>query len=117
MTATATLPSATWIRTCQVEDIQPWCGVAAMLGGRQIALVRWGEGQSVHALDNFDPFSKAMVISRGIVGDLAGQPVVASPLYKQHFRLADGICVEEPAVKLGCYPVRIVDGAVEVRIG
>ena len=115
-TETATLTRATWHQACALDDIAPWTGVAALLGSRQIALIRWGEGEQVHALANFDPFSKAMVISRGIVGDLAGAPVIASPVHKQHFRLADGLCVEDPTVRLTSYPVRVVEGRVEVEL-
>lgn len=105
-----------WVRACTVDEIPPWCGVAALFGDRQIALVRWGEGEQIHALDNRDPFSEAFVISRGIVGDHAGTPTIASPMYKQRFRLDNGVCVEDPAVSLGVYPVRIEHGDVFVGI-
>ncbi|MAM57687.1 MAG: hypothetical protein CMN25_10165 [Salinicola sp.] len=50
----------------------------------------------LYAVDNHDPFSSANVIGRGIIGDLAGELVVASPIYKHHFRLRDGQCLEDP---------------------
>jgi nitrite reductase (NADH) small subunit len=114
-TASIARAAATWTRVCSLDDIPPWCGVAALIEGRQIAILRWGETDQIHALGNFDPFSKAMVISRGIVGDCQGVPVIASPVYKQHFRLADGVCVEDPEVSLRRYEVRIEDGAVLVK--
>ena len=46
------------------------------------------------------PCSNANVITRGIIGDLKGQPVVASLLYKQHFRLEEGQCLEDDSVQL-----------------
>jgi NAD(P)H-dependent nitrite reductase small subunit len=57
----------------------------------------------VHAIGNHDPFSRANVLSRGIVGDLKGELVVASPVYKQHFSLASGRCLEDPSVRLQVY--------------
>ncbi|MBC7185107.1 MAG: nitrite reductase (NAD(P)H) small subunit, partial [Marinobacter sp.] len=45
----------------------------------------------------------------GITGDLKGEPVVASPLYKQHFSLRTGICLEEDSVRAKTYPV-LLDG-------
>ncbi|GAB7271816.1 hypothetical protein DZS_32100 [Dickeya ananatis] len=39
------------------------------------------------ALDNLEPGSGANVLSRGIVGDVDGEPVVISPLYKKTFAL------------------------------
>ncbi|MDH4573957.1 nitrite reductase (NAD(P)H) small subunit family protein [Salinicola acroporae] len=59
----------------------------------------------LYAVDNHDPFSGANVIGRGIVGDLNGELVVASPIYKQHFRLRDGLCLEDPDQRLRCWPV------------
>ena len=51
-------------------------------------------------MGNLDPFSRANVLSRGIVGDLKGELVVASPVYKQHFSLRTGQCVEDPDVRV-----------------
>jgi nitrite reductase (NADH) small subunit len=55
------------------------------------------------------------VLSRGIVGDLKGELVVASPVYKQHFALATGICVEDPAVTVAVFPARVANGIVQVE--
>lgn len=105
-----------WHHACKLEDILPACGVAALFGDRQVALIRPGDGEAVVALGNHDPFSRANVISRGIVGDVAGVPVIASPMYKQHFRLSDGVCVEDPSVRLPTYPVRVEHGDVFVAV-
>src|SRR4030095_2890274 len=61
-----------WIDVCSVDDIIPGTGVAAMLFGVQVAIVRPRRGAEVYALSNFDPFSRAFVMARGIVGDRAG---------------------------------------------
>ena len=105
---------APWRPVCALADILPMSGVAALIDGTQIALVRWS-GDRVHALANQDPFSGAMVLSRGLVGDCAGAAFIASPLHKQRFRLEDGVCLEDPAVRLPTWPTRVVDGQVEVR--
>ncbi|WP_257265295.1 nitrite reductase (NAD(P)H) small subunit [Endozoicomonas sp. ONNA2] len=79
--------------------------------------VRWripGKGSGV-CPGNFDPFSGVNVISRGIVGDLRGHLVVASPIYKQHFDLATGQCLEDDTVSLNVYPVRIHEVSVQVQ--
>jgi nitrite reductase (NADH) small subunit len=103
-----------WRDACAVADIPAGCGVAALLCGRQIALVRPGEAETVFALSNYDPFSEAFVIARGIVGDRAGRPKIASPIYKQSFDLETGRCLDDPSVRLPVYPVRVRDGRVEV---
>jgi nitrite reductase (NADH) small subunit len=109
-------PAATWLDVCALDDIPADAGVAALLAGRQIAIVRVGEGDRLYALSNFDPFSDAFVIARGIVGDRGGRPKIASPIYKQSFDLETGVCFDDPAVKLPTYPVRVRDGRVEVGI-
>jgi nitrite reductase (NADH) small subunit len=75
-----------------------------------------GDGSDLYALDNYDPIGKANVLSRGLVGDLRGTLVVASPLYKQHFSLASGRCLEQEEVAVATYPVRVNDGWVEVAL-
>ena len=107
-----------WIDICALDDILPDTGVAALVDGRQIALVRVGDGagdgDEVYALDNFDPFSHAFVIARGIVGDRQGIPKIASPIFKQSYDLRTGQCLDDPKVRLTSYPVRVVAGRVMV---
>ena len=105
-----------WRDVCALDDILPDTGVAALVDGRQLALVRVGDGDGdraeVYALDNFDPFSHAFVIARGIVGDRQGVLKIASPIFKQSFDLRTGQCLDDPAVRLASYPVRVVGGRV-----
>jgi nitrite reductase (NADH) small subunit len=105
-----------WHDVCAVADIPADSGVAALVDDRQIALVHVGDGELVYALSNYDPFSEAFVIARGIVGDRAGRPKIASPIYKQSFDLETGACLDDAAVRLPTYPVRIRDGRVEVGV-
>ena len=95
-----------WITVCKLDDIVPNTGVCALVGGRQVAVFRLDD-DSVYAMSNHDPFSRANVLSRGIVGDLKGELVVASPVYKQHFSLVSGQCLEDPQVRVAVYPARV----------
>jgi len=109
----------TWTAVCGLGDLLPGRGVAALLPcGAQVALFRTGD--AVLGLSNVDPFSGAAVLSRGIVGDLGGVPVVASPMHKQHFDLRTGVCVDGDvageAVSVAVYPVRVADGKVLVGL-
>jgi nitrite reductase (NADH) small subunit len=117
MTSSGAIP---WIPVCTLDDIVPNTGVCALVGRRQIAVVRVGEGRDLYAIGNFDPFSKAFVLSRGIVGDRQGVPKIASPIYKQSFDLRTGVCLDDTTVTVPIYPVRIVsrDGRdlVEVEV-
>ena len=101
------MTAAHWTPVCALQDVVPGTGVCALVDGRQVAVVRVGEGNEVYAIDNFDPFGKAFVLSRGIVGDLKGELVVASPVFKQHFSLTTGRCIEDPDVQLPVYAVRL----------
>ena len=103
-----------WIAVCRLTDIVPNTGVCALVGGRQVAVFRLDD-DSVYALDNHDPFSRANVLSRGIVGDVKGELVVASPVYKQHFSLASGQCLEDPQVRVPVFTVRVEGGQVMVQ--
>jgi NAD(P)H-dependent nitrite reductase small subunit len=100
-------------RVCRVEDIVPETGECALVAGEQVAIFRIQGG--VFAIGNRDPFSGANVLSRGIVGDLKGEAVVASPIYKQHFSLVTGRCVEDEKVAVPVYAVRVEEGFILVE--
>ncbi|MER5997584.1 nitrite reductase small subunit NirD [Nonomuraea sp. NPDC051941] len=102
-----------WTRICDYEAMVPERGVCALVGGEQVAIFRTHDG-TLHALGNLDPFSGAYVLSRGIVGTRKGEPTVASPLHKQVFSLVSGRCLDEDAVSVPIYRVRVADGGVEV---
>lgn len=109
---TAAEESKRWQEICGLDEIPEQAGIGARLGRKPIALFRFGK--SVYALDDQEPGSDANVLSRGILGDAAGEPVVISPLYKQRIRLRDGCQVDngEPAVR--AWPVKIENGKVWV---
>jgi nitrite reductase (NADH) large subunit len=96
-----------FVKVCRLDDILPDTGVGALVRGEQVAVFR--VDQKVYAIGNRDPFSGASVLSRGIVGDINGELVVASPVYKQHFSLRTGQCIEDPAVRVPVYRAE-VDG-------
>jgi nitrite reductase (NADH) small subunit len=104
----------TWTPVCDLTDLTPDRGAAALIeNDRQVAIFRTSAGE-VHALSNIDPFSGAAVLSRGLVGDLGGVPVVASPMHKQRFDLRTGTCVDDPTVTVTVFPVRVADGTILV---
>lgn len=115
------IQSTQWTTICSLEQILPNTGVCALVNNEQVAVFRVGN-DDVYALSNYDPFSKAYVLSRGIVGDRvsAGEAnrqsilKVASPIYKQNFNLATGECLDDPNVSVPTFPVRVVDGQVQI---
>ena len=105
-----------WQTICEVDALQANSGVCALVQGQQVALFYVPKTQSIFALHNYDPFAKANVLSRGIIGDINGEPIVASPLYKQHFNLKTGECLEDESVRIPTYPVRINSRHIEVAV-
>lgn len=114
MSARPGVDMSEWVAVCRLHDIVPNTGVCALVGGRQVAVFRLDD-DSVYAIDNHDPFSRANVLSRGIVGDLKGELVVASPVYKHHFSLASGQCLEDPGVRVPVFPARLEGDTILVQ--
>ena len=105
-----------WTAVCAADDILPNTGVCALVAGRHVAVFRIGDDR-FHAIDNIDPQSGASVLSRGLIGSLGGRVVVASPLYKNHFDLRTGECLEAPQNSVCTPAVRVDDGRVLVAHG
>ncbi len=107
-----------WVHICALTDLEVERGRAALIDDVQLALFRVHSGQ-VYAVSNFDPFSGAHVISRGIVGTRADAPTVASPMYKQVFDLRTGACLDpqgKTPQDLERWPTAVRDGGVFVRM-
>lgn len=104
-----------WTDVCAVEDILPNTGVCALVGSRHVAVFRTGTDRWF-AIDNLDPKSGASVLSRGLVGNLGDRVVVASPLYKNHFDLQTGECLEQPEHSVRTHPVQAEQGRIRVAV-
>lgn len=102
-----------WQPVCRVVELGVERGATALVHGQAIALFRTPD-DTVYALGNHDPFAKASVIARGIVGNRAGTPFVASPTHKHAFDLRSGRCLDDRHVSVPAYDVRVVDGIVLV---
>ncbi|MBS0368102.1 MAG: nitrite reductase small subunit NirD [Proteobacteria bacterium] len=105
-----------WTTVCKVDEILPNTGVCALVEDRHVAVFRVGQSD-FYAIDNVDPKSGASVLSRGLLGNLGEHVVVASPLYKNHFDLATGACLEAPEHSVRTHSVRIDDQRVLVALG
>jgi len=97
-----------WLPLCKKRDLVEGSGVCALVGNAQVALFYLPQEEGgIFALNNHDPIAGANVLSRGIVGDVGGRLVVASPIYKQHFDLTNGECLEQNEVQVTTYNVRL----------
>ena len=105
-----------WVDICDINAIPANAGMAARLAKQQIALFHLPDHpQQVFALGNHEPNSDANVLARGLLGDVKGEPIVISPLYKQRFRLRDGRSVDDGQSTLSVWPVKVEDGRVWVQ--
>jgi nitrite reductase (NADH) small subunit len=102
-----------WTPVCAFVRLPVERGVSALVHGTAVAVFRTYDDQ-VYALGNHDPFSRASVLSRGIVGSRGDIPFVASPMHKQAFDLRTGQCLDDPSVAVATYAVRVSDGIVHV---
>lgn len=127
MTQVAINPTP-WQPVCQRSDLVANSGVCALVGDpcaagspagrRSIALFFIPHATpQFYAIDNWDPLARAAVIARGLVAEVNGELTVASPLYKHHFRLRDGACLEDDRVCLRTYPVALDGDHVTVALG
>ena len=107
-------PETVWTDVCAFDELEVGRGVCALVGSHQIALFRMPVTDTLYAVANFDPFSEAYVLSRGIVGSRGEIPKVSSPVFKQSFDLRTGECLDDPAVRIATYAVCVVGGRVHV---
>ncbi len=105
--------TADFYSVCRLDQLERERGATALVHGHAVAVFRTYDDQ-VFALGNYDPFSKASVIARGIVGTRGDAPFVASPMHKQAFDLRTGQCLDDATVSIPAYEVKVEDGVVLV---
>jgi nitrite reductase (NADH) small subunit len=103
-----------FVKVCEVKDLIKDAGIAAKVGDVQIAL--FYIDNQVYAVGNHDPASGANVIFRGICGDLNGELMVASPLYKDHYSLITGKHLDGKDLSIPVYPAKIEGNDVLVDV-
>ncbi|MFD2176877.1 nitrite reductase small subunit NirD [Veronia pacifica] len=106
-----------WQTVCEKDVLIADTGVCALVGDEQVAIFLSGFDDALYAINNFDPIGKANVLSRGIIGSIDDKVVVASPLYKQHFCLTSGQCIEQEDIFVSTYEIRIDGNQIQVALG
>jgi len=104
-----------WEVVCATSEVTLDRGVTALIDGAEVAIFLLGNGD-LFAIDDRDPFSGASVLSRGLVGDVSGEPTVASPVYKQRFSLRSGRCLDDDSIAVRTWTARIRAGRIEVAV-
>lgn len=112
-----TIKNQQWHDICDINDILPSMGRCALFNNQQVAIFRvldQSGKEQIYAINNFCPFSESNTISRGLTGNITDKVVVASPIYKQHFDLSTGLCIEDESVSIKTYPVRIDGNTIQL---
>lgn len=124
-----TTPADALVPICAVSALSPERGAAAMLpDSTQIAVFLLDDG-SVHAVQQHDPYSRANILSRGLVGThlIAGEgegpgrlvPTLSSPMYKQSWDLDTGAVLDAgggETLPIAVHEVEVRDGQVLVSV-
>ena len=105
-----------WLDVCANDDLVSDTGLCALLAGEQVAIFKLSQTGEVFALQNYDPFGHANVMSRGLIASSGEDLFVVSPLYKQHYCLRTGHCIEDIGIKLKTYPVRIFNDKIQLQL-
>lgn len=109
-----------WLTICDASDLVKDSGICALIEQgveeKQVAIFHLPNTEKqVYAVGNYDPIGEANVLYRGIVGSIGDDIVVASPLYKQHFCLTTGKCLQEDK-SIDVFPARILDNQVQLFV-
>ena len=104
--------STSWVRVGAIADFPRDGGAAIKYGRVQIAVFNFTSRGEWYACQNMCPHRKAFVLSRGIVGDVAGVPKIACPLHKKTFSLVSGESLQQEEYSIRTFPVRVEDGDV-----
>jgi nitrite reductase (NADH) large subunit len=105
-----------WVAVGKVGDFPRDGGATIKYGKSQIAVFNFTSRGQWFASQNMCPHRKAFVLSRGIIGDTAGEPKVACPLHKKTFSLVTGKSLAGEEYRIRTFPVRIVGDQVELYL-
>lgn len=94
---------------CAEEAVKEGEGKTVAVGSKLIALFKT-EGK-LYAIDDFCPHMGA-----SLSGGHLENAVVTCPWHAWRFRLTDGAWADNPRIKIGCYPVRVEAGQVQVEL-
>ena len=94
---------------CRVGELREGEGKTVSVGGKLIAVFRCADG--VHAIDDMCPHMGA-----SLSGGYVENNVVTCPWHAWRFRITDGTWADNPRIKIGSYPVRVVGDEVQVQV-
>ena len=103
-----------WFKAAKVEDFPENGGACVKYKDLQIAVFNFSRRNEWYACQNLCPHKMQMVLSRGMIGSLNGEPKVACPFHKKTFSLKTGECLNAEECTISVFPVRVQDGYVHI---
>ncbi|MFV0442768.1 MAG: nitrite reductase small subunit NirD, partial [Planctomycetaceae bacterium] len=105
-----------WVTVGTTADFPIDGGATIKYGRSQIAVFNFASRGEWYASQNMCPHRKAFVLSRGMIGDAAGEPKVACPLHKKTFSLNSGESLQGEEYKIQTFPVKIEGESVQLHL-
>ena len=100
---------AEFVNVCSIDQLPVGEARAVEIKGKLVAVFHRPDG--FHAIDDVCPHMGGPLSQGEIEGD-----VVTCPWHAWRFRLTDGVWADNPRLKIGCYPVRIENGQVQIQV-
>ncbi|MCG1035190.1 nitrite reductase small subunit NirD [Polaribacter sargassicola] len=96
-----------WFKAASVNDFPKDGGACVKYKDLQIAVFNFKRLNKWFACQNLSPEKGEMVLSRGMIGDHKGIPMVACPLHKKTFSLETGENLNGDIEPIATYPIKI----------
>ncbi|MEP2690392.1 nitrite reductase small subunit NirD [Maribacter dokdonensis] len=96
-----------WFKAAPVTAFPKNGGACIKYKDLQIAVFNFERLNTWYACQNLSPEKQEMVLSRGMIGDHKGIPMVACPLHKKTFSLKTGENLNGTLDPIATYPVKI----------
>ncbi len=94
---------------CRADEIPNNEGKTVVVGNKLIAVFK--NGDQFQAIDDACPHMGA-----SLAGGHLEDGIVTCPWHAWRFRLADGAWADNPRIKIGCYPVMVEEGAIQIEL-
>jgi nitrite reductase (NADH) small subunit len=114
--ATRTPQVSHWFKAARVEAFPENGGACVKYKDKQIAVFNFTRRGEWYACQNLCPHKMQMILSRGMIGDMAGEPKVACPYHKKSFSLQTGENLNGECYQISVYPVKVEEGFVYIGI-
>jgi nitrite reductase (NADH) small subunit len=105
-----------WFKAAKVESFPENGGACIKYKDTQIAVFNFSRRNEWYACQNLCPHKMQMILARGMIGSLQGEPKVSCPFHKRTFSLKTGECLNAEECSIVVYPVRVHEGYVHIGV-